>query len=228
MTYDPERRRVVVYGGQDGSGVFYGNLWEFDGTNWQLRQDPTVGPGNRDEFGFVYSTVNRATLVFGGYSRPTQQVLNWHDDVWAWQSNQMAELELRRPGCPGIGLQPSLRRPMGGPWVDDDYILAVEHLLDPSAGGAMLIGFSDARFGSLTLPASLSSIGMGSCQLGVAAEISYPLTQGGFGWQWQVRVPADPGLAGVSLFLQAAVLQSRANAAGVVMTDSYRASVGIR
>jgi hypothetical protein len=228
MAYDPERRRVVVYGGQDLSGVFHGNLWEYDGVDWQMRQDSTMGPGDRAEFGFVYSTVNRATLVFGGFSRPVPQILNWHDDVWAWQTNQMAEFELRRPGCPGIGLQPTLRRPLGGPWLGDDYMLAVEDLLDPSAGGAMLIGFSDSRFGSQALPLSLSSLGMGSCQLAVAAEITYPLSPGGFGWQWQVRVPTDPGLAGIPLFHQAAVLQSRANPAGAVMTNSYRATIGIR
>lgn len=228
MAYDPERRRVVVYGGEDNSGVFQGSLWEYDGVDWRMRQDSTMGPGERTEFGFVYSTINRATLVFGGYSRPVPQVLNRHDDVWAWQTNRMAEFDLRRPGCPGIGLQPTLRRPLGGPWLGDDYMLAVEDLFEPSAGGAMLIGFSDSRFGSQTLPLSLSSLGMGSCQLAVAAEITYPLSQGGFDWQWQVRVPTDPGLAGIPLFHQAAILQSRANPAGAVMTNSYRATIGIR
>ncbi len=78
MTWDPVRKRVVLFGGTTHAGtVATPALWEWDGSTWSLRPgigDPTIGPSGaplnyppgRDQTGFAFDTKRGALMVHGG------------------------------------------------------------------------------------------------------------------------------------------------------------------
>jgi len=68
MTYDANLDAVVLFGGF--AGVWEDSLndtWTWNGTNWTQILPATVFP-NRYQFGMDYDPVNKAVLMFGGYS----------------------------------------------------------------------------------------------------------------------------------------------------------------
>ena len=86
MAYDRVRKRVVLFGGDDGSLV--GDLWEWDGDKWlELPvQGPT--PAARQNHGMAFNPETGAVLVMGG-----ENYLNGCDEGWGakcgyvWQFN---------------------------------------------------------------------------------------------------------------------------------------------
>jgi len=68
MTYDAGLGRGVLFGGF--AGIWEDSLndtWVWNGTNWKEIYPATVPP-NRYSFGMDYDPVNKATVMFGGYS----------------------------------------------------------------------------------------------------------------------------------------------------------------
>ncbi|HXI03308.1 MAG TPA: kelch repeat-containing protein [Candidatus Saccharimonadales bacterium] len=66
LTYDPDRGRVVLFGGQGASG-FLDDIWEWDGTRWQERfHEP--GPPRRGFAAAAYVGTPGSLLAFGGWS----------------------------------------------------------------------------------------------------------------------------------------------------------------
>lgn len=96
MAWDPVRKRVVLFGGRTTGGfVATPAMWEWDGTNWTLRQgigDPTIGPSGapldfppgRDQMGFAFDTKRGALMVHGGsfYLGLGQTENIKHGDTW--------------------------------------------------------------------------------------------------------------------------------------------------
>jgi len=69
MAYDAGLGAVVLFGGA-GNGMWQDSLndtWVWNGTTWTEIQPVTVPP-NRYSFGMDYDPVNKAVLMFGGYS----------------------------------------------------------------------------------------------------------------------------------------------------------------
>jgi hypothetical protein len=73
MTYDTRRRRVVMLGGRDKHGVS-SEVWEFDGTKWQIAWggDPADVGGHR----LAYDSVRDRTVLFGGRRSWTPSTTN--------------------------------------------------------------------------------------------------------------------------------------------------------
>ncbi|HKQ98585.1 MAG TPA: thrombospondin type 3 repeat-containing protein, partial [Candidatus Polarisedimenticolia bacterium] len=68
MTWDADRRRVILYGGMSQvTGAVLGDLWEYDGARhrWMERTLP-AGPGPRAWHGMTRDARLRALVVFGG------------------------------------------------------------------------------------------------------------------------------------------------------------------
>ena len=66
---EPPGGRVAAVGGA-GNGMWQDSLndtWAWNGTTWTEIQPVTVPP-NRYSFGMDYDPVNKAVLMFGGYS----------------------------------------------------------------------------------------------------------------------------------------------------------------
>src|SRR4030095_6896275 len=55
MTYDPQRNRVVLFGGVGASG-FLGDTWEWDGSIWQM-QASSASPAARTQTSMAFDLV---------------------------------------------------------------------------------------------------------------------------------------------------------------------------
>ncbi len=80
VVYDARIRRVVVYGGEDDNNVLFGDVWEWDGSDW-ANMSPTAGatPGARRRAAGAYLDGDaERVVVFGGEDGFGQ----FHDDTW--------------------------------------------------------------------------------------------------------------------------------------------------
>ncbi len=91
----------------------------------------------------------------------------------------------------------------------------------------LLLGLSDTTWAGTSLPLPLASLGMNGCTLFVSVEGSFaaPVGPGGV-VDWSLGIPADPGLVGARLFLQAIAQDGAANLLGLGMTQALRVTIG--
>lgn len=76
MAYDPARRRVLLFGGYNGSNL--NDTWEWDGSNWTPRA-PSSTPALRRRAAMCYDSVRDRVVMFGGYNGSSR----FHD-TWEW------------------------------------------------------------------------------------------------------------------------------------------------
>ena len=82
MAYDPERARLVVFGGTSGiDGTNRGDTWEWDGNRWHLIEVEGERPAPRHRHGMAYDAVGRRILLFGGGGDQTR------NDTWGWDGH---------------------------------------------------------------------------------------------------------------------------------------------
>lgn len=65
LAYDTARKRVVLFGGRDDSGV-RDDTWEWDGTTWTDVTPTTTNPGPREFHAMAYDKANARVVMFGG------------------------------------------------------------------------------------------------------------------------------------------------------------------
>jgi hypothetical protein len=81
MVYDSARNVTVLFGGKDWADtgfVYYGDTWEWDGTNWTQRS-PLAGPSERSEHAMAYDGAREVSVLFAG-SRAAEE----YNDTWEW------------------------------------------------------------------------------------------------------------------------------------------------
>ncbi len=79
MAYDSDSRKAVLFGGRDNS-TWFSDTWAYDYTiNSWVNRNPSVRPSARSDFSMCYDSVNRKTVLFGGWDQSTG--LN---DVWTY------------------------------------------------------------------------------------------------------------------------------------------------
>ena len=122
--------------------------------------------------------------------------------------------------APVLGLTESWTRAwLGG-------TLGVTVYLAPRSVAVLMTGLSDQSFGATPLPLDLSMLGMPSCNLRVAPD----LLQLGVGTNTRVAfeqtVSANPVVIGTQFYQQALALAPGANAAGLLVSNSMRGSIG--
>ena len=74
--YDPQRQRVIVFGGGEG-GTDINETWEWTGTDWAPLATGRA-PAPREAFGMVYDVAVGHIIVFGGQKSET----TLFDDTW--------------------------------------------------------------------------------------------------------------------------------------------------
>jgi len=82
--YDPEGNRMLVFGGQHGSGFYLNDLWAYNftpgpGFGWQMLSPTGPLPSPRSFHAAIYDSVTSAMLTFGGYS------VEWDEEVMSLQ-----------------------------------------------------------------------------------------------------------------------------------------------
>jgi len=112
----------------------------------------------------------------------------------------------------------------GLPVLGNSYSITLADAL-PLSGAFLLTGFSDAILGATPLPAPLP--GAPGCQLLVSAESStLQFTSATGTAAGSFTMPNNPGLIGVQLFHQWAVLDLSVNPLGLVVSDGGAARLG--
>ena len=84
VTYDENRQRVVLFGGDRGGPI--DELWEWDGNQWEERTTP--GPAPRRFHDMTYHKGLGVVVLFGGEAAGGTLL----DDMWAWDGNGWAQL----------------------------------------------------------------------------------------------------------------------------------------
>jgi hypothetical protein len=84
MTYDQNRSKMVLFGGDDG--IFKADTWEYNGTNWTLV--PTANaPSPRVFGGTSYDSLRQRTVLFGGIINGDRSAETWDYDGVNWVVN---------------------------------------------------------------------------------------------------------------------------------------------
>lgn len=79
--YDSLRQRMLVFGGE-GSAPAFGDLWSWDGTDWQ--QLPGGGPGPRRDVSMSYDRDRDRIVLFGGHDGSSYLGDTWEFDGVTW------------------------------------------------------------------------------------------------------------------------------------------------
>ncbi|MBI2945238.1 MAG: hypothetical protein HYY25_13675 [Candidatus Wallbacteria bacterium] len=105
LAYDGTRKRVVLFGGN-----LLNDTWEWDGTNWSLRQaGDTANPGTdrppgRVDHALAYDGARKRVVLFGGY-----QSTNTSNDTWEWTGTSWS-LRQADTASPGANQPPRRHR----------------------------------------------------------------------------------------------------------------------
>jgi len=81
LGYDPQRKRVVLFGGFH-NGINSTGTWEYDGTDW-IERDQVVGPGSRMNPSLVWFPASQGLVLFGGMRNVIIPYI--FDDTWLYR-----------------------------------------------------------------------------------------------------------------------------------------------
>jgi hypothetical protein len=83
LAYDSTRQRSVLFGGSDGSGSYFSDTWQYDGTSWTQLQ--VSGPSARYLALMAFDSLRAVTVLYGGYSNG---VIN---NTWEWNGSSWTQ-----------------------------------------------------------------------------------------------------------------------------------------
>ena len=127
--YFPPRGRIVTYGGQVGSRIFYEDMWTWDGARWVSEPPTTPRPGKRSQMGFDYDPVRRRIVFVAGASDPEFHRDTWEYDGATWRQTVVLSFPTGRSGVGMAWVQHAARMvliggysraaPLGDCWAYD-------------------------------------------------------------------------------------------------------------
>jgi hypothetical protein len=84
LTYDGERKRVVLFGGDPG-GPPFADTWSWDGALWTQVAD--TGPSARHGLAMAFDSARKCIVLFGGASGS-----NLFADTWTWDGTEWTQV----------------------------------------------------------------------------------------------------------------------------------------
>jgi hypothetical protein len=90
MAYDEAHGRMVLFGGFDEHGGFFGDTWEWDGTSWT---QGAGGPLARSDQAMAYDRIRGRVVLYGGGTYSTKYV-----ETWEWDGNSWSQQATSGPG----------------------------------------------------------------------------------------------------------------------------------
>jgi hypothetical protein len=91
MAWDPERQRVVLFGGLDSADQPLDDTWEWDGAIWVQRR-PSISPPARSEHAMVLDEARQRIVLISG--RSSTGLLR---DLWEWNGATWTSRPLLNP-----------------------------------------------------------------------------------------------------------------------------------
>jgi hypothetical protein len=104
--YDPVRRRMVMFGGGNGS-----TTWEWDGASgtWESKNTQDA-PSGRNNPGLVYDSDRQRIVLFGGYGGSGGMNDLWEYDGTNWTPRPPTTAAPPKRGGPGIAYDTARRK----------------------------------------------------------------------------------------------------------------------
>lgn len=90
MAFDSNRGRAVLFGG--GASWWFGDTWEWDGTNWQQRF-PAVSPPPRSHHAMAFDAARGRVVLFGGHNGASL------GDTWTYDGTTWTQRTGSSPGA---------------------------------------------------------------------------------------------------------------------------------
>ena len=212
MYYDPQRREVMLYGGSQ-SGASARGWWGFDGQAWRAATTSATGaagsPPVRD-MAMVFDAARGEALTFGGVGSA--------QDTWRLGPSMQARVTpTLGTGCVGTAGVPQIAT-FGPPALGNLGFAGEVTEGRPHAPGVLLLGTAAVRL----------ALGGGPCVLFTdpASAAVVPFSTNAFGFATRA-LPLSPVLGeGLSVRMQAAVLDPLAAGLGVATTSAIRLQTG--
>ncbi len=219
LGFDWSRQRVVLFGSNATRPC-----WERTATGWsEVMTTGFPAPGSD-----VYAA---QSVCFSGDLGKLVVVAPPLMGVWTLTTTHPASWRRAGTACvaPAADLAP--RDALWEvPWAGDSYELIARGtggFANATLGG-MWAGFSDSRWGSASLPFSLSPYGIGGCDLFLSPDGFLPLAFQSGAARWTVTLPRDPALYGVEFFNQAMLYAPGASSSGFGLSTAVGSTVGNR
>ncbi len=101
MVYDPRSGRVIMYGGEAGTGALLNDTWAYDPTaNAWTDLEPLEAPSaGRRSHSMVYDSSTKRVIVFGGWGDRDDVLAGMLNDTWAYDPAANAWTDLDPPGA---------------------------------------------------------------------------------------------------------------------------------
>lgn len=231
LAYDEVRRRSVL----TTFGLAGVEMWEWDGANWFSTNPPTRPSIPPQSALAAFDPVRERVVVLeAGHTNPAPSH-EWDGTTWRSfpLAPRLRAQRLAAVGVPGVGLVvahlenastvtltndvPATTTGFGSACPDVQRRLTSNHpwlgttctLRYPAANGTLCLfasGGSNTQYGGVPLPIDLGVLGLPGCSLFVAPDLLDLRTAAGGAATLTIVLPANPALAGVQLFHQAAEL----------------------
>ncbi len=215
--FDWGRQRVVLFGDSASRPC-----WERTSSGWREVAVQGASPPARIPQGLCYSAASGNLLLVGGGGA---------GDIWTLTTTHLASRRhIGNPcGAASGSLEPADPQ-WEVPWAGGAYELLVRGTggYSTAALGGMWAGFSDSRWGSTSLPFSVSPYGIGGCDLFLSPDGFLPLAFQSGSARWTVTLPRDPALYGVEFFNQAMLYAPGASASGFGLSTAVGSTIGNR
>jgi hypothetical protein len=197
------------------------DTWEYDGITWQQRATAIV-PGPRYEHAAAFDAARGRMIVFGGSTAGLVAT----SETWGYGPVSPAEWTPYGSGCAGTSGTPVLDAVGASlPWIGTTMSMEVRGV--PTGSLALpWYGFSRLSWLGAPLPAELSAFGMPSCSIHAAPDATFLAIGSNGTAPWSLAIPNDPVFLGARLFVQAAVLDSAANAFGATLSNAAEMRIG--
>ncbi len=115
------------------------------------------------------------------------------------------------------------------PWVGESFDLEITSIPQTALNVPFgLIGFSKTSWESFSLPRDLAVHGMPGCTQYVSIDFSSILARVGGVATWEIPIPNDAGLVGLTFYTKALVFDFGVNPLGAVVSNAGEGVIGVR
>lgn len=217
--YDSVRQRPMMYGGYDGMQVST-QTYEWNGSAWVLLATGTPGSLQATEMYAAFHPVSKKFVTFGGVGTA------FSNETFEFTGSTAGLFTLFGAGC-ATGAVVSGITAAAPPTIGQPLSLTFDNLPLDSEFLVVALGLSITSWQGIPLPLDLGVIGLGGCDLLVAAEnIQATLTAGGTA-PLVVNIPNQVSLLNQAFFVQGLIVDIEAPGYGFIgASRAGRALIG--